>query len=49
MRHRGEQAAALVNVLLALGIRHVGWETAGLFAQHAGSLGLLERQRRVAP
>jgi hypothetical protein len=27
----------------------VGWETAGLFAQHAGSLGLLERQRRVAP
>jgi DNA ligase (NAD+) len=32
-----------VNVLLALGIRHVGWETAGLLAQHAGSLaGLLD-------
>ena len=33
----------LVNVLLALGIRHVGWETAGLIAGHIGTLeGLLD-------
>lgn len=33
----------LVNVLLALGIRHVGWETARLIAEHIGRLdGLLE-------
>jgi DNA ligase (NAD+) len=33
----------LVNVLLALGIRHVGWETAGLIAAHIGTLsGLLD-------
>ncbi len=33
----------LVNVLLALGIRHVGWETARLLAEHIGSLqGLLQ-------
>lgn len=32
----------LLNVLLALGIRHMGWETAALVAQHIGSLeGLL--------
>jgi DNA ligase (NAD+) len=32
-----------VNVLLALGIRHVGWETARLIADHIGNLeGLLE-------
>lgn len=29
----------LVNVLLALGIRHVGWETARLVANHIGQLG----------
>ncbi|MGE3073789.1 MAG: NAD-dependent DNA ligase LigA [Dehalococcoidia bacterium] len=43
---RGIEASkerSLVNVLLALGIRHVGWETAGLLAQHIGSLeGLLD-------
>jgi DNA ligase (NAD+) len=33
----------LVNVLLALGIRHVGWETARLIAEHIGRLdGLVE-------
>jgi DNA ligase (NAD+) len=33
----------LVNVLLALGIRHVGWETARLVADHIGTLeGILE-------
>jgi DNA ligase (NAD+) len=33
----------LVNVLLALGIRHVGWETARLVAEQIGSLaGLLD-------
>jgi len=33
----------LVNILLALGIRHVGWETAGLLAAHIRSLeGLLD-------
>ncbi|MGE0598993.1 MAG: NAD-dependent DNA ligase LigA [Dehalococcoidia bacterium] len=43
---RGIEASkqrSLVHVLLALGIRHVGWETAGLIAQHIGSLeGLLD-------
>ncbi|MBK6560706.1 NAD-dependent DNA ligase LigA [Candidatus Amarobacter glycogenicus] len=33
----------LVNVLLALGIRHVGWETARLVADHIGTLeGILQ-------
>ncbi len=33
----------LLNVLLALGIRHVGWETAALVAEHIGTLeGLLD-------
>ena len=37
------QKRPLVNVLLALGIRHVGWETARLIADHIRTLdGLLE-------
>jgi len=38
---RGSKARPLTNVLFALGIRHVGYETARLLASHFGSLGAL--------
>jgi DNA ligase (NAD+) len=38
---RGSKARPLTNVLFALGIRHVGFETARLLASHFGSLGAL--------